>query len=125
MKSNRKTRLFGVAAALLTAGALAASEASGTFVLPFQAHWGSAVLQPGNYKFELDRATIDGTVTISQGPKVIALVGARGFTRIDRTDGSSISIVGRKVCSLYLRSVGIVYDYCSGVTTSPKRPPQS
>lgn len=114
MKSNYKIPLLAVAAAFLAAGTLAASDASGTFTLPFQTSWGSAVLQPGRYTFVLDRATIDGTVTISQGRRVVAMIGAKGFTQTHRSAGSSISIVGHRICSLYLRSVGVAYEYCTG-----------
>lgn len=122
MRSNYKMRLLAAAAALLAVGTLAANDAGGTFTLPFQTSWGSAVLKPGRYTFVLDRATIDGTITISQGRRVIAMIGARGFIQTRRAAGSSISIVGHRVCSLYLRSVGIVYEYCSGVSTLPRPP---
>jgi hypothetical protein len=51
MKTNLK-RTLTVAAFAIAAGLLASplSAAQGKFNLPFEAHWGNAVLAPGSYK---------------------------------------------------------------------------
>lgn len=48
-RSNRSLTL-GVAAVGLGVTAMQASAQQASFHLPFKAHWGSAVLEPGDYK---------------------------------------------------------------------------
>lgn len=92
-------------------GTLRASEAKGDFILPFRVSWGLAVLPPGHYTFALDHAVSDGTVTISQGRRVMARIKAQGFTQMTASGGSAIVIIGSRVRSLRLKSVGVAYEY--------------
>lgn len=112
MKTNRIIGLVAALAAVsLAAGPLRASEANGDFTLPFQVSWGMAVLAPGHYTFALDRALPDGTITISQGSKVVAEIRAQGVDQIKASGGSALVIIGHRVRSLRLKSVGVAYQY--------------
>jgi hypothetical protein len=50
----------------------------GTFTLPYEVHWGKAVLSPGHYSIAIDRADRPALVTTPTG-KVLAYVMARSF----------------------------------------------
>lgn len=79
--------------------------------MPFRVSWGVAVLAPGHYTFALDDAIPGGTVTISQGRRVVARIRAQGFTQTQTSGGSTLVIIGRRVRSLRLKSAGVTYEY--------------
>ncbi len=59
MNTNRSLRLVTFAVLALVTACFGASlanaqEVRGTFNLPFEVHWGPAVLSPGNYSFQLN-----------------------------------------------------------------------
>ena len=55
----RRTRLFNISvfAIALSLSALQAKAQQATFSLPFEVHWGSAVLEPGEYRLSAPQAT--------------------------------------------------------------------
>lgn len=119
MKANRISMLVKVVAAALLAVCLNAAHASaqtdsGTFTLPFEAHWGLATLPPGNYSFTLDRTGGRGVLTLRRGLNVVAFIPNQG--RQDQTSGRSELIVmrnsqGRFVRELHLPGIGITLRY--------------
>jgi hypothetical protein len=67
MKSIRFTMLSSLALALLGPCLANAQGLTGKFTLPFEARWGLATLQAGDYSFKLDHAT-GGSLHLA-GPK--------------------------------------------------------
>ncbi len=113
MKSSRKRSLLqGLASICLTAGLLGAADVTGSFTLPSQTQWGSAVLPAGDYTFTLDHATLDGQIVLKRQPKgPSAVVLAQGMNPAGSSGASSMRIVGNRVRSLYLAPAGLTYSY--------------
>ena len=87
--------LFALALAVSTSHACAQSAAvKGSFDLPFETHWGPAVLQPGQYTLSVPTATaiipeisVTGqgrTVFVGVGSAVGAAVSERSYLRLDK-----------------------------------------
>ena len=96
-------------AAALSLGASRANAQNATFNLPFEAHWGKAVLEPGDYKL---------TTPISVSP--IRILYLRGGTS---TQAAIPAIVNQEDASnhSYLKLVNVdgkyyVSEYVSAVT---------
>ena len=121
MNTNRSLRLVKFAVlALLTAcfgASLAnAQEVQGKFNLPFEVHWGQAVLSPGNYSFRLNFSggSPDNTVLTREEDQTQTMIVAS--TRDHSFSGKSGLIVERHgdrgtVRSLRLAEAGLVLDY--------------
>jgi hypothetical protein len=78
--------LFALAVGL-TASQANAQSAKGTFNLPFQAHWGTAVLEPGEYTISLPPASsMSPIVQVSgQGKTIMVVMGMSGSTDSERS----------------------------------------
>jgi hypothetical protein len=75
-------------AAGLTASQANAQALKGTFNLPFEAHWSTAVLEPGEYRMVVARqpSTLPIIYLTSQGKTVMVLVGtSRAIPESDRS----------------------------------------
>jgi len=81
----------------------------GTFNLPFEAHWNTAVLQPGQYTLRLSmQSTMYPVIFVSgQGKTVMVLVGTSGSTSPSDHSYLRIENVGQ---------THIVREFTSGVT---------
>ncbi|MGH9582808.1 MAG: hypothetical protein ACRD4O_07730, partial [Bryobacteraceae bacterium] len=101
----------GIAVICLTAGSLKAQYVGveGSFSLPFETHWGMAVLPAGDYAFAMDSTT--RIIAITQGTKHIGMVLAQAFTPASSSGASSMTIVGRRVRSLHLAVLGLTYNF--------------
>ena len=129
MNTNRSLRLMKFAVlALLTAcfgASLAnAQEVKGKFNLPFEAHWGKAVLAPGGYSFRLNSsgAAPDYTVVVREDDQTATIIMAS--TRGHSSSGKSGLIVERHgdrgtVRSLRLAEAGLVIYYPAAKTQPP------
>ncbi len=64
-------------AAGLTASQANAQALKGTFNLPFEAHWGNVVLQPGEYQMSVKRelSALEVIYLTSQGKTRMVLIG--------------------------------------------------
>jgi hypothetical protein len=96
-------------AAGLTASQANAQALKGTFNLPFEAHWGTAVLQPGEYRMSIARqpSTLPVIYLTSQGKTVMVLVG------------SSRAIPESERSYLRIENIGqahVIREFNSGVT---------
>jgi hypothetical protein len=71
----------------LTASRANAENLRGTFNLPYQAHWGQAVLEPGEYVLRLSTQTsIMPVLYISgQGKTIMVVAGPSGATGSERS----------------------------------------
>jgi uncharacterized protein YaiE (UPF0345 family) len=112
MHLNRKSLLLlGAAAMCFTTGSLRAADVTGSFTLPSQTHWGLAVLSPGEYTFTLNRAAIDGRITVYQGTKPVLMVISQGISQTGSSGESSMKIVNGRVRFLRLTAAGLTYSY--------------
>jgi hypothetical protein len=102
---------LGLAGMCLNAGFLGAADLTGSFTLPIQTHWGSAVLPAGHYTFTLDDATLNGHIRVTQGTDPVATVMAQGMSTTGFSGASSMLIGGDRVRSLHLAPVGLTYEY--------------
>lgn len=119
MKMTRISTLMKLAAVTLlalcfNARPASAQEVTGTFTLPFEAHWGRATLPPGNYSFRLNSPGFEGILMLSRGTKVVAMILDQG--RGDEKLGRSELIVDRTAAGctireLHLAKLGIVAYY--------------
>jgi hypothetical protein len=77
--------LFALAVGL-TASQANAQSVRGTFNLPFQAHWGDAVLEPGKYTISLPyEGSLSPVMQVSgEGQTVMILVGMSQKTASER-----------------------------------------
>jgi hypothetical protein len=112
MYLNRKSLLLlGAAAMCFTTGSLRAADVAGSFTLPSQTKWGLATLSPGDYTFTLDRASLDGRITVHKGTKAVLMVNSQGIAETGASGGSSMKIVNGRVRSLRLAPAGLTFDY--------------
>ena len=79
-KTNLAVVRLGLAIAICAAAGAASAQplVKGTFTLPYEVHWGKAVLPPGHYSIAIDRADRPALVTTPTG-RVLAYVLARSF----------------------------------------------
>lgn len=119
MKTIRISALLRLAtvallAICLNAGRANAQVVAGKFTLPFEAHWGPVTLPPGDYSFTLDKATLDGTITLFRGANAVALISCQGGEE-KRFDRSELILVGnsasRSIRELHLAKIGMVLTY--------------
>lgn len=116
MESTRKTRmLLGIASIIAAAGSLGAQSGSpdlaGSFTLPSQVHWQTAVLPAGEYTFTVDLSGPLGRLAIRQGPKTVAFVVLQDKSEASTNDNSSMLLVGQRVRSLHLAPLGATYYF--------------
>jgi hypothetical protein len=111
---------------LAIAGGLTASRANaealkGSFNLPFEAHWGRVVLQPGNYRMSLSTegsgfqviylTGYGKTVTIPVGPYRTIPESGRTFLRVENVGGAYVirelnsGAIGKQLIFLVPKSV--------------------
>ena len=98
MKSVKNQTLRILLYSVLSAGTAAIANAQySSFTLPFEAHWGQAVLEPGNYKIAAPSAPQWPQILYLIGPhKTITVTAAlerpeaisdRSFLKISNIDG--------------------------------------
>ena len=111
-----KVMLLAVLAAGLSAGLASAQEVQGKFNLPFETHWGQAVLAPGDYSFRLNFSggSPDYTVLTREQDQKETIIMAS--TRGQSSSAKSGLIVERHgnrgtVRSLRLAEAGLVLFY--------------
>lgn len=121
MKTNRslslvKFAVLAVVTACFGAGLANAQEIQGKFNLPFELHWGQAVLAPGDYSFRLNFSgdSPDYTVVTREQDQKETIVMAS--TRGHSSSGKSGLIVERHgdrgtVRTLRLAEAGLVIEY--------------
>jgi hypothetical protein len=79
MKTHRHFKLLGFLALAILALSLSPTSAraqtyGGNFTLPFQAHWGTLVLPPGDYSFTIDSLTPAGKIVVRRNGKNLGLI---------------------------------------------------
>jgi hypothetical protein len=86
------TRL-GMAVAICAAAVAANAQSlvKGSFTLPYEVHWGKAVLAPGHYTIAIERADRPAAVSTSTG-KIVAYVMARSFDDARKNQPSALVI---------------------------------
>ena len=103
---------LALAATVASVGLLSAEDPKGTFTLPFEVRWGTAVLPPGDFSFKVDNTNY--VITI-RGENQAAMV-ISNERRIDNHAGTSALIVARygKRCTvraLRLAEQKVVFSY--------------
>lgn len=117
MQSIRKTgMLLGIASLFVAAGSLGAAEGgppefAGSFTLPSQVYWQTAVLPAGTYAFTMDYFDAWERITITQGTKAIGYVLLRASGDGSTHDQSSLQIVNQEVRALHLAPMGKTYYF--------------
>jgi len=120
MKSTRSLKfarillLAGLAAGL-SASLAHAQQYEGKFTLPFEAHWGTAVLPAGDYTFRVNANEDPYMVSVSQERQIVALILTSGATK-GEVAGSSALIAVRnagnyRIRALRLAEAGVVLEY--------------
>jgi hypothetical protein len=107
--------LLGIASIVIAAGSLgkqaAAQDLAGSFTLPSQVRWQTAILPAGTYTFAMDRSGPLGQLAISQGAKTVAFVVLQGRSDATNHDKSSMQIVNYSVRALHLAPLGVTYFF--------------
>ena len=86
------TRLgMAVAICATAVAANAQSLVKGSFTLPYEVHWGKAVLGPGHYTIAIERADRPAAVSTSTG-RIVAYVMARSFDDARKDQPSALVI---------------------------------
>lgn len=120
MNSTRRTllpRLLMIALSTLgfTAAFANAQASQGKFRLPVEAHWGLAVLPPGDYTFTLDHATANGMIIVRGQGKAAIIPATAGISLSKITEQSELVLVNRAghstVRSMYLGHLGLTLQY--------------
>jgi len=95
------------------AGLANAQGLTGKFTLPFEAHWGLATLQAGDYSFKLNSAP-NGTLYVYHGRQTVALIYAQTFDR-KATERAVLVVIGdgtnNSIREMALPSVGLILRY--------------
>jgi len=100
MNSARRTllpRLLMIALSTLgfTAAFANAQASQGKFKLPVEAHWGLAVLPPGDYTFTLDHATANGMIIVRGQGKAAIIPATAGISLSKITEQSELVLVNK------------------------------
>lgn len=102
MQSNRRHKLtrgvvFAGLAICFSAGLLSAQDFvwKGTFSLPAETHWGTAVLAPGDYSLRLDAMAQRPLVVIRQGTRTVVMAMVWNTEQPRTPANSKLLIVGR------------------------------
>lgn len=127
MKSIRSSTVVKFLALALLAGIFsignleaqqAAPATTGEFTLPFEVHWGKAILPPGDYSFTVANAGTATLITI-RGKKQSAFVMTASTADCNSCGSSALLILRtgkeRSVQALRLAKLGVVLYY------SPRR----
>ena len=129
VNTNQSLRLVKLAVLALLIACFGASlanaqEIQGKFNLPFETHWGQAVLTPGNYSFSLNSSASGGdyTVLVREEDQTATMIMAS--TRGHNFSGKSGLIVERHgtrgtVRSLRLAEAGLVIYYPAAKAQKP------
>jgi hypothetical protein len=83
---------------------------TGKFTLPFEARWGLATLQAGDYSFKLDRAP-GGALQLYRGNKAMAFIYAQSFDQKVSAHSALIVVrddVAATIREMTLPSAGLV-----------------
>ena len=120
MKSTRslksvRIQLLAVLAAALSASLASAQNYEGKFTLPFEAHWGKAVLPAGDYTFRVNPSEPPCMVSVSHGRQIVAFI-LTSATSKGEVAGSSALIAVRSAGSYSIRALqlaepGMVLEY--------------
>jgi hypothetical protein len=102
----------------LSAGILSAQGPSavykGTFTLPFEAHWGTAILPPGEHSLALNSTTMPVRATV-RGENGAVLIQAEAMATRRGSEQSSLIVTRRSrrgiVCSLYVAELGAAFYF--------------
>jgi len=98
-----------------TAAFADAQARQGKFKLPVEAHWGLAVLPPGDYTFTLDHATANGMIIVRGQGKAAIIPATAGISLSKITEQSELVLVNRDgrrtVRSMYLGHLGLTLQY--------------
>jgi hypothetical protein len=121
MKSKKRFSMLGLLglgliAALVSVGVAYATPAfQGEFTLPYEVHWGKAVLPPGDYLLSVDYTTVPMIATIRSKDGNRAAFVMAGIADDDAKGESALLIVTKGnqsiVHSLRLTEVGLVLIY--------------
>jgi hypothetical protein len=103
--------LLGIFASV---GVLNAEDCSGSFTLPYEAHWGLATLPPGAYTFKINTESSPYTVRI-YGKDGGALVYAAGVST-ENADGRSELIIVRSGNKVIVRALRLAHVASSKAT---------
>jgi len=120
MKINRN-RFLGIVAIGLLAMSAGVSQTvaqrvaeRGSFTLPFEVRWNSAVLPAGDYTFTMDSTGLNGTMNL-QGPNGTIFLHTMALSDQETNQRSALSIEGRGntrfVKELYLSDRGRHFLY--------------
>jgi hypothetical protein len=84
---------FGMAVAICAAASAASAQSlvKGSFTLPYEVHWGKAILAPGHYSIAIERADRPAAVSTPTG-KVVAYVMARSFDDARKDQATALVI---------------------------------
>jgi hypothetical protein len=116
------TRVTLFAAALLATclfagSANAQSWIQGKFTLPYETHWGKAVLPAGDYQFRFTPDNAGGTMLVLRNAKTLRIVAFESANiRKDSANDQSALLIGTRgerhiVQSLRIAEVGQVFVY--------------
>jgi hypothetical protein len=106
---------LAVLAAGLSASLASAQNYEGKFTLPFEAHWGKAVLPAGDYTFRVNPSEPPCMVSVSQGRQTVAFI-LTSATSKGEVAGSSALIAVRSAGNYHIRALqlaepGMVLEY--------------
>jgi len=108
-KTGSITLVLGLAAAIFYPAVASAQIAHGSFSLPFEAHWGGAVLPPGRYTLTVNSLGVDAVAYVHGNNQSMAL-HAWGFSDFGLSGKSALTLVRRGgsywVRTLYLEHFG-------------------
>ncbi len=107
--------MIALAVGCLLAGAASAQDFIGTFTLPFEVQWGTAVLPAGNYKIEHNSLRRTDMVTVSGEGKAVMTVPASQSFEADRSAKSALVLArvnGKAVVrALVLSEIEMEFTY--------------
>ena len=122
LKFISQLALLGLALSLSAGLSKAQNAYEGTFTLPFEARWGSAVLPPGDYTIVMQRA-VEPYFLYVRGESKTAIIMSQGTSTKGVSDESHLTIMntgGEKVITeLAAGQIGVSLNY---PTPKMKRP---
>ncbi len=115
--------LFFVALALTLAprAAMAQETLAGSFTLPFEVHWGEAVLSAGGYTFTTDSSSPATMCVHKEGsPYTGYFITAQGLDTIPPSSGATKLVIDRQNGEAFVKELQLGNEGLTLLYTAPK-----
>ena len=125
LKFANHIALVAIALCVSAGAGKAQDDYRGTFTLPFEAHWGAAVLPAGDYEIKMPSASGPYLLFV-RGEGRTAMIMAAGVNTQEASDDSQLTIINngkdRAIDTLRAGQLGLILHYAVPKPKMESRP---